>query len=253
MSDKQAQEQNQEQTQNQEPRQEQAAKAAPAPSPAPQEKVFAQGWCFVKIFVFFVLGCIIGTYYEEILWFIRFHERVNRQGIFYGPFSPIYGLGISIFVIFLGRNAEKRSWLKTWAWSALIGGCTEYATSLIAEKIFGSTIWDYSNVPTNINGRTTLLFMIFWGLGGMVLMKLVYPFISKWIEKIPYKIGQPVFCIALALMIVDLVLSYGAMGRRAMRDQGMPPQTFIGEFFDRVYPDEYIDEKIPAMVFRQGE
>ncbi len=37
-----------------------------------------------------------------------------------------------------------------------------------------------------------------------------------------------------------------------MRDQGMPPQTFIGEFFDRVYPDEYIDEKIPAMVFKQG-
>lgn len=249
MSDKQMQEQNQEQTQNQE----QAAKAAPAPSQAPREKVFAQGWCFIKIFVFFVLGCIIGTYYEEILWFIRFHERVNRQGIFYGPFSPIYGLGISIFVIFLGRNAEKRSWLKTWAWSALIGGCTEYATSLIAEKIFGSTIWDYSNVPTNINGRTTLLFMIFWGLGGMVLMKLVYPFISKWIEKIPYRIGQPIFYIALALMIVDLVLSYGAMGRRAMRDQGMPPQTFIGEFFDRVYPDEYIDEKIPAMVFKQGE
>lgn len=247
MSDKQAQEQEQKQEQ------EQAVKAAPAPSPAPQEKVFAQGWCFVKIFVFFVLGCIIGTYYEEILWFIRFHERVNRQGIFYGPFSPIYGLGISIFVIFLGRNAEKRSWLKTWAWSALIGGCTEYATSLIAEKIFGSTIWDYSNIPLNINGRTTLPFMVFWGLGGMVLMKLVYPFISKWIEKIPYKIGQPVFCIALALMIVDLVLSYGAMGRRAMRDQGLPPQTFIGEFFDRVYPDEYIDEKIPAMVFGQQE
>lgn len=236
---------------NEQPTQEQAAEQA-SPQAAPAEKkVFAQGYCFVKIFVFFVLGCIIGTYYEEILWFIRFHEKVDRQGVFYGPFSPIYGLGISIFVIFLGRNAEKRSWLKTWAWSALIGGCTEYATSLIAEKIFGSTIWDYSNIPLNINGRTTLPFMVFWGLGGMVLMKLVYPFVSKWIEKIPYKVGQVVFYIALALMIVDLVLSYGAMGRRAMRDQGMPPKTFIGQFFDRVYPDEYIDEKIPAMVFKK--
>lgn len=59
-----------------------------------EKKIFAQGYCFVKIFVFFVLGCIIGTYYEEILWYIRFHEKVNRQGIFYGPFSPIYGLGV---------------------------------------------------------------------------------------------------------------------------------------------------------------
>lgn len=219
----------------------------------PEKKVFAQGYCFVKVFVFFVLGCIIGTYYEEILWYIRFHERVDRQGIFYGPFSPIYGLGICIFVIFLGRNAEKRSWFKTWAWSALIGGGTEYATSVIAEKVFGSTIWEYSNIPTNINGRTTLLFMIFWGLGGMVLMKLVYPFVSKWIEKIPYKVGQTVYYIALVLMLVDLALSYGAMGRRAMRDQGTPPITFIGTFFDRVYPDEYIDKKIPAMVFQQKE
>lgn len=220
---------------------------------APGKRVFAQGHCFVKVFAFFVLGCVIGTYYEEILWYVRFHERVSRQGIFYGPFSPIYGLGVCIFVIFLGRNAEKRSWFRTWAWSALIGGGTEYATSVIAEKVFGSTIWDYSNVPTNINGRTTLLFMVFWGLGGMVLMKLVYPFISKWIEKVPYKTGQTVYYIALLLMIVDLVLSYGAMGRRAMRDQGIPPQTFIGAFFDRAYPDEYIDEKIPAMVFQQKE
>lgn len=218
-----------------------------------ETKVFAKGYCFVKIFVFFLLGCVIGTYYEEIFWYIRFHEWVDRQGVFYGPFSPIYGLGVCTFVVFLGRNAEQRSWLKTWAWSALIGGCTEYITSLIAEKIFGSTIWDYSHLFLNINGRTTLPFMVFWGLGGMVLMKVVYPFVSRWLEKVPYKIGRTVYSIALILMILDLFLSYGAMGRRVMRNQGIPPRTFLGEFFDRAYPDEYIDRRIPAMVFGKKE
>lgn len=216
-----------------------------------ETKVFAQGYCMVKIFVFFLLGCVIGTYYEEILWYIRFHEWVDRQGVFYGPFSPIYGLGVCTFVVFLGRRAEERSWLKTWAWSALIGGCTEYVTSLIAEKIFGSTIWDYSDQLLNINGRTTLPFMVFWGLGGMVLMKVAYPFVSRCLEKVPYKIGRTVYYIALILMILDLFLSYGAMGRRVLRNQGVPPRTFVGEFFDRVYPDEYIDRRIPAMVFQQ--
>ena len=216
-----------------------------------EAKVFAQGYCMVKIFVFFLLGCVIGTYYEEILWYIRFHEWVDRQGVFYGPFSPIYGLGVCTFVVFLGRRAEERSWLKTWAWSALIGGCTEYVTSLIAEKIFGSTIWDYSDQLLNINGRTTLPFMVFWGLGGMVLMKMAYPFVSRCLEKVPYKIGRTVYYIALILMILDLFLSYGAMGRRVLRNQGVPPRTFVGEFFDRVYPDEYIDQRIPAMVFQQ--
>lgn len=49
-------------------------------------------------------------------------------------------------------------------------------------------------------------------------------------------------------MNVDLVLSYGAT-----RDQGMEPRTFIGKFFERVYPGKYIDEKIPAMVFAENE
>ena len=133
--------------------------------------------------------------------------------------------------MFLGRRAEERSWLKTWAWSALIGGCTEYITSLIAEKIFGSTIWDYSDQLLNINGRTTLPFMVFWGLGGMVLMKVVYPFVSKWLEKVPYKIGRTVYYIALVLMILDLFLSYGAMGRRVLRNQGVPPQDLCGGVF----------------------
>ncbi len=213
----------------------------------PDEKKFAQGFHFIKVFTFFVIGCVVGTYYEEILWYLRFHERVNRQGIFYGPFSPIYGVGFCVFVLFLGRNPEKRSWLRTWAYSALIGGGTEFMTSLIAEKIFGSTIWDYSGLPLNIAGRTTLPFMVFWGLGGMVLMKLVYPFVSNLIEKIPPKIGRIVYAAAILLMALDLVLSYGAMGRRAMRNAGLPPMTFLGEFFDRVYPDEYIQQKIPAM------
>jgi len=218
----------------------------------PNKKVFAKGWNFIKIFTFFVLGCVVGTYYEEILWFIRFGEHVSRKGIFYGPFSPIYGLGFAIFIIFLGRRAEERSWLKTWAWSAVIGGVTEYMTSVIAQFVFGSTIWDYHDQFLNIDGRTTIPFMLFWGLGGVILVKVLYPPISRLIEKIPPKVGQIVYAIAIFLMALDLILSYGAMGRRAMRDAGQPPKTFIGEFFDRVYPDEYIQKQIPAMIVTQN-
>ena len=53
-----------------------------------ETKVFAKGYCFVKIFVFFLLGCVIGTYYEEIFWYIRFHEWVDRQGVFTAPSAP---------------------------------------------------------------------------------------------------------------------------------------------------------------------
>ena len=88
-----------------------------------EQKVFAKGYCFAKIFIFFVLGCLIGTYYEEILWFVKYGEITNRQGLIYGPFSPIYGVGILVFVLLLGKKNDTRSILKTflYAWSQILG------------------------------------------------------------------------------------------------------------------------------------
>lgn len=212
-----------------------------------ENKKFAEGYCFTKIFIFFLIGCLIGTYYEEILWFIRYGEWSNRQGLIYGPFSPIYGVGVAIFVIFLGKSNDRRSVWKTLIYAAIIGGGTEFMTSLIADKVFGVQFWDYSNEFLNIFGRTTIPFMIFWGIGGTVLMKIIYPWISKWIEKIPYKIGKPIYIVVLIFILVDVILTYGALGRMALRDNGVKPYTFVGEFMDKVYTDEFLYDKFPIM------
>ena len=212
-----------------------------------ENKKFAEGYCFTKIFIFFLIGCLIGTYYEEILWFIRYGEWSNRQGLIYGPFSPIYGVGVAIFVIFLGKNNDRRSVWKTLIYAAIIGGGTEFMTSLIADKVFGVQFWDYSNEFLNIFGRTTIPFMIFWGIGGTVLMKIIYPWISKWIEKIPYKIGKPIYIVVLIFILVDVILTYGALGRMALRDNGVKSYTFVGEFMDKVYTDEFLYDKFPIM------
>ena len=90
-----------------------------------EEKVFAKGYCFTKLFIFFVLGCLIGTYYEEVLWFIKYGEITTRQGLIYGPFSPIYGVGVLAFVLLLGKKNDARSILKTFLYACLIGGITE--------------------------------------------------------------------------------------------------------------------------------
>lgn len=212
-----------------------------------QKKVFAKGYCFTKIFIFFVIGCLIGTYYEEILWYIRFQEVVNRQGLIYGPFSPIYGFGVALFVIILGKNNEQRSLWKTWLYSALLGGIAEFTMSLIADVVFGVVFWDYSTYFLNIDGRTTIPFMIGWGVGGTILMKLVYPFVSKWIEKIPYRIAHPAYIILVIFITIDMILTYGALGRMALRNNGIKPYTFIGEWADQVYDNEYLYNKFPIM------
>lgn len=212
-----------------------------------KEKIFAQGYCIPKIFIFFVIGCLIGTYYEELLWFVKYGEIVNRQGLIYGPFSPIYGVGIAIFVIFLGKNNDRRSLLNTLLFASLIGGATEFMTSLIAETFFGVEFWDYSGYFLNILGRTTIPFMIGWGIGGTILMKVIYPFISKWIERIPYKYAHPAYLFLLIFIIVDVIITYSAFGRMALREQGIEPYTFIGEFLDNTYNDDFMYDKFPVM------
>ncbi|MFR7592826.1 MAG: putative ABC transporter permease [Longibaculum sp.] len=212
-----------------------------------EEKVFAKGFCFAKVFIFFVIGCLIGTYYEEILWFVRFGVWTDRQGMIYGPFSPIYGLGVAIFVAILGKHNDERSWLKTWFYAALIGGGTEFLTSWIADVCFGVVFWDYSHMFLNIMGRTTIPFMIGWGVGGTFLMKVVYPFVSKWVEKVPYRIARPIYIVSLVFITLDLIITYSAFGRMALRNNGQKPYTFIGEIYDKIYDNDFMYEKFPVM------
>lgn len=213
------------------------------------EKVFAKGYCIEKIFIFFLIGCLLGTYWEEALILIKHGYFESRQGLIYGPFSPIYGVGVAIFVVMLGKHNEQRSILKTYLYACLIGGVTEFMTGWIADVCFGVEFWDYTGYFLNIAGKTTVPFMLGWGLLGLMLMKVVYPFVSRWIEKLPYQYAQPVYYIVLILIILDVILTYTAFGRMALRDNGTAPSTFVGEWIDETYDDKFMKDRFPAMEF----
>ena len=109
-----------------------------------KDKKFSEGFCFNKVFLLYVIGCMIGVYYEEILTFVRTNTWVSRQGIIYGPFNPVYGVGFFLFTILLCRNL-KRKWYITYIYSCLLGGITECALSMVSEYVFKVNAWDYSD------------------------------------------------------------------------------------------------------------
>lgn len=212
-------------------------------------KPFVSGHSYKMLLIMFVIGCLLGTFWEELLYHFEHGGWVSRTGTVIGPFSPIYGFGIMVFALILGPGFESRSILKTYLISCLIGGVAEFVMSWIAEVIFHEVIWDYSEFPLNILGRTSIPHMLGWGLGGLALMKLVYPLLIKLFSKVPNNIGMPIWIVLLVFMIVNLFLTYGSLGRQAMRQNGEPPHTFIGEFFDKVYPDEWLAQRFPAIGF----
>lgn len=214
---------------------------------SPEKKIFAEHWGFARIFMFFVIGCVIGVYYEQILYFFMRGVWESRKGIIYGPFNPIYGFGFAFFVLFLGKNIDTRKWYLTYLYACLLGGFAEFSLSYIGEVLFNSTSWDYTGYFLNIGGRTTVPFMLFWGLGGLVFMKLVYPFVSKLISKIPYGFAKIAFPLLVVFMCLNMLVSYTALIRQGMRLKGIPPRTFIGRWYDEVYNDEFLKKVYPNM------
>ena len=216
--------------------------------------VFAKGYSFKKLFFIFVIGSIIGVLYEEILNTVKIYLATGdivwelRRGVIYGPFNPLYGLGAVLVVYLLVR--PNYSNIKTFIYGGLLGGIIEYSISLLQEIFTHTTSWDYSNHFLNIGGRTTIPFLIAWGIFTLIFAKIIYPYLSKWIEKIPINIGNIVFYILLIFLIIDMFISWTALFRGAMRKSDIEPITPIGRLYDRVYPDSVLSKHFPNTEFK---
>lgn len=49
--------------------------------------------------------------------------------------------------------------------------------------LFGTISWDYSDMPFNIDGRTSLAYAVVWGILGVIWVRELYPAFSRLIEK----------------------------------------------------------------------
>lgn len=218
---------------------------------AENKPVFAKGVCFYKVFVIFVFGCLLGTYYEEILNFFKEGVWDSRAGVVFGPFNPIYGFGLAACVWILGQ--KPRPWYQTWIYGALIGGGCEYILNFLQEKVIHSLSWDYSDKFLNLNGRTTIPFMIFWGLGALIIITFVYPFLSRVVEAIPYKIGKIFTNFFLVFLTIDMAMTGISLIRQSQRHQGIEATNPIDSFFDTYFSDEYLETIFPNMDFGGGK
>lgn len=195
---------------------------------------------FKNVFLFFVIGSMFGAYYEEISFFIRHGYFTTRRSLLYGPFSIVYGISIALAIILFCRKECKtfNLYLKCF----LFGGIAEYMLSLIQEIVFHSKSWDYTGYFLNIGGRTTVVFMFFWGLIGTIFVKIIYPYVLKILKKIPYEISQTLYIGLLIFMSIDILLSICANIRQLEREKGKEPYTKFGTFLDKKYPDDVIKE-----------
>lgn len=204
-----------------------------------QKEVFARGICFKKIFLLFMIGCLIGCFMEMINHFLHYGNVVSRSGLIYGPLNPVYGFGIILFVLCLSK-VEKP--VHIFILGMFLGGGFEYLCSLFQEKVFGTVSWDYSHQMFNIGGRTSLKYMIIWGFMALLVMKVIYPFLSNLIESVPVNFGNVLTMFLTLFMIFNVCISVMACLRQSERSLGLKASNGMEVFLDKHYPDERLNE-----------
>lgn len=201
--------------------------------------IFAKGYNFYKVFWVFLLGGTIGAFVEIIFCRFSMGRWMSRSSLLYGQFSIVWGLGVAAFTIVFHKYLHAKN-LTLFIMGTLLGGAYEYICSFVIEKAFHLKFWDYSKIPFNINGRINLLFCFFWGLVAILWVRIVYPNLSSFIEKIPPKTGHIATWILILSLATDTFLSAGALARISQRESGHYDRGKIETFIDQNYPTDYL-------------
>lgn len=162
-----------------------------------------------NIFIFFIVFCICGWVYEELVFAIEKNMIVNR-GALWGPWLPIYGFGGLIIMILLFRTKEKKITLGKLNLRPLVLYLETVAISTIVELI-GSymidlngnfkTLWDYTGDFMNFDGRIALIADAKFGLISLLGIYFMQPILKKFISGNQKLVNITTTCIFILFMI----------------------------------------------------
>lgn len=137
---------------------------------------------------FFVYS-FLGFIFENIVCKIMGNNF--ESGILFGPFTPIYGLGVVLILVlskFLFKNLHMPRWKETIiVFFGLVITLTlmEWVGGVLIEKLFNITFWNYENLRFHIGKYVALEVSLVWGFLSIILIYVIHPLLEPFIRKIP--------------------------------------------------------------------
>ena len=212
---------------------------------------------FFNLFWMFFICCILGLVLE-IIWHMTVVDPgvyEDRAGLLVGPFSPIYGFGAVL-------NRLYKNPAVTFVVSALVGGGFEWATAVFMKMSFGVTAWDYSSytilgVPDPVavftGGCTSTMFLVIWGILGLVWVKFFLPIMLKTVNMIPWKLRYTLTSVVAILMFANGLLTLGSLDCWFERASGVQPSTPIEQFYATYCNDDFMKNRFQSMTMDTTE
>lgn len=194
----------------------------------------------------FAACSMVGFLLESLQSWVMLGYVENRQGLLYGPFTPVYGAGALLYA-FCYPYLKNKPWPVVFVSSALLGSLIEFIWSWGQESLFHVVFWDYTMQPLQIQGRVSLNFALCWGVLGLFFYYVFYPYFLRAMEAMRSRGKALVSWSLLLLMVCNFSVSIAAFSRQAQRRDQIPPATAIEAFLDKTYPDERLRLQFPTM------
>lgn len=158
----------------------------------------------------FIIYSVIGWIMETTLILINTKKLVNR-GFLIGPYCPIYGFGAITMILYLTQY--KDNILTVFILGVVTCSLLEYLTSYFMEVLFKTRWWDYSEHKFNLNGRICGQNSLLFGVGGLVIIYITQPIITKLLNSIPTTIFNITTIILLLIIVIDAILSINIVNK----------------------------------------
>ncbi len=194
----------------------------------------------------FVLGCILGFILESIWYYVKHGVFINKQGLIYGPFKPIYGFGLDIIVLSMYKFKDKKGRVK-FLIGFIMGSLFEYFSSLFQEYILGTSTWNYSSFRWNIGGRIYLPYCLAWGVIGIFCIDYLYPCFKDLASKCPKVMSNILTIGMVGFMVFNISVTTLATIRYKERAYGVERTNEVFKLVDKIYSDEYMKKKFPKL------
>lgn len=161
---------------------------------------------FLIFFIYSVLGWLMESIYVSIL-----QKKIVNRGFLIGPYCPIYGYGSLIIILYLEQY--KSNILTVFILGVAICSILEYITSYLMEKIFKARWWDYSDRKFNLNGRVCGENAILFGLGGVLIIYIIHPFVKVLLNNINNLLLTILTITFLIIYIADTITSFNIVNK----------------------------------------
>ncbi|WP_040196345.1 putative ABC transporter permease [Candidatus Soleaferrea massiliensis] len=159
-------------------------------------------------FLYLMLYSVIGWVCETIYCSIGQRRFVNR-GFLNGPLCPIYGVGALLVLNLFGPFSSNLPLL--FLASMAVTSVIEYITSVLLEKLFHLTLWNYSGRLFNLHGRICLRNSLLFGLMSVILVHIIHPRFDRWLSKIPENALVWIAAALFLLLLADILYTVRSM------------------------------------------